>query len=116
MPAFIALEVSMSIIRALCPVMTALKARDKELADQLQRAVSSVPLNLAEGAKRNGRDQAHFYRIATGSAAEARVAIALAEAWGSLEGIDLDDLRSLLDRQAALLHRLTHRRPRPNNA
>ena len=107
---FTTLHVSLEVVRQLRSVVGELKRRDAGLADQLARAASSVTLNLAEGAKRNGRDQLHHYRIADGSCAEVRAALSLGEAWGHLEGLDLAHLMSLLDRLAALLHRLTHRR------
>ena len=41
------------------------------LADQLQRAATSVPLNIAEGAGEfSGNEKARFYRIAKRSATE----------------------------------------------
>ena len=107
---FTTLQVSLEVVRQLRPVVTEMKRRDAGLADQLVRAASSVTLNLAEGAKRSGRDQLHHYRIADGSAAEVRAALSLGEAWGHLDGLDLAPVMSLLDRLAALLHRLTHRR------
>ena len=103
---FIALSVSLEIISSLRPVVARLKRVDKALADQIQRAASSVSINLAEGAKRAGADQLHFYRIASGSNAEIRAALAVGDAWGHLDGIDTSPLRLLLDREAALLHRL----------
>ena len=109
-PVFIALSVSIEIISALRPVVARLKRVDKSLADQIRRAASSVSLNLAEGAKRTGADQLHFYRVAAGSNAEVRAALAVGDAWGHLDGIDASPLRVLLDREAALLHRLA--RPR----
>ena len=42
----------------------------KPIADQLIRSASSVPANLAEGHSRKGRDRAHLWRIAFGSAKE----------------------------------------------
>jgi len=107
---FIALSVSVSIIGSLRDVVATLRTRDPDLADQLRRAASSVALNIAEGAKRAGRDQLHFYRIASGSVAEVRAALLVADAWGHLEGVELSATRELLDRQAALLYRLLHRR------
>ncbi len=47
--------------------------RTLSLSDQLCRAVGSVSANLAEGYSRGtGRDRAHFYEYALGSAREAR--------------------------------------------
>ena len=41
-----------------------------DLADQARRAMASVPLNLAEGAGRAGRDRVYHFRIAYGSVKE----------------------------------------------
>ncbi|MEX1309332.1 MAG: four helix bundle protein, partial [Candidatus Sulfomarinibacteraceae bacterium] len=45
----------------------------KGVGDQLIRAASSVPANLAEGHGRSGRDRLHHYRIAYASAKEVDV-------------------------------------------
>ena len=46
------------------------------LADQLRRAASSIPLNIAEAAGRTGRaDMARAYAIARGSAMECAAAL-----------------------------------------
>ncbi len=47
--------------------------RTRSLADQLYRAVCSIGANIAEGYSRGtGRDRAHFYQYALGSAREGR--------------------------------------------
>ena len=107
---FIARQVSLDVIRALRAIVESLERVDKSLADQVRRAASSAALNVCEGAKRAGKDRAHFYRVAAGSCAEVRAAIAVSTAWGYLGGIDTVPIDSLLDRQAALLHRLAHKR------
>jgi four helix bundle protein len=107
---FIALSVSLSVIRALRPIVAHLRRHDAALARQICNAASSVSLNVAEGAKRSGKDQAHFYRIAAGSCAEVRAALAVGAGWGWLDGADWSAAESLLDRQAALLYRLINRR------
>ena len=45
----------------------------RSIGDQLIRAASSVPANLAEGHGRSGRDRLHHYRIAYASAKEVDV-------------------------------------------
>jgi four helix bundle protein len=48
-------------------------ARTKSLSDQLYRALGSVSANIAEGYSRGtGKDRAHFYEYALGSARESR--------------------------------------------
>ena len=43
-------ELSIQLIDALVPLMPRIKQRDKDLADQLRRAASSIGLNCAEAA------------------------------------------------------------------
>jgi four helix bundle protein len=107
---FIALKVSIEVVRALREVVEQLATRDRDLADQIRRAASSAALNVAEGSKRAGKDQAHHCRIAAGSAAEVRAAIAIGAAWGYLDQARYQALEALLDRQAALLYRIAQRR------
>ena len=107
---FTTLQVSLEVVRQLRTVVTEMKRRDAGLADQLVRAASSVTLNLAEGAKRNGRDQLHHYRIADGSAAEVRAALEVASAWAYVATETASEPRRLIDRLLGLLWGLTHPR------
>ena len=90
------------------PVLGELLKSDRSLADQLRRAASSVVLNIAEGNRRTGKDRLHFFRIAAGSAAEARAALEVARAWGMVGAAPVAEAE--LDRVLAMLWRLTHRR------
>jgi len=107
---FIALQVSIEVVHALRDVVSQLATRDGALADQIRRAATSAVLNVAEGAKRAGKDQAHHYRIAAGSAAEVRAALAVGAAWGYFDDGRCAAIEALLDRQAALLYRVAQRR------
>ena len=55
------------------------------LADQLRRAVTSIPSNIAEGNGRaSNKDYAHFLAIARGSLFETMTQLEIAEALGYL--------------------------------
>ena len=59
------------------------------LADQLRRAVASVPSNIAEGNGRAGnKDYAHFLAIARGSLYETITQLELAKDLGYIEDYD----------------------------
>lgn len=99
---------ALGLVAALRPVLGQLKSADRALADQLQRAASSVVLNIAEGNRRTGKDRVQFFRIAAGSAAEVRAALEVARAWGMIGAAPAAEAG--LDRVLAMLWRLTHRR------
>ena len=80
---------------------------DPDLADQLRRAASSMVLNIGEGSRRQGRDRMNRYRIAAGSAAETRDALAVARAWGYVDSIEAP--LEALDRVLAILWVVTHK-------
>jgi four helix bundle protein len=104
----VAYDVSLDLIRSLRPTVEALASRNKDLADQLQCAASSICLNLGEGSRRSKGDQRRFYGYASGSAMEVRAALDTADAWGWV--CDADKARRLLDRLLGLLWGLTHER------
>ena len=103
---FVSYNVSLELIRNLRPVVPVVKRFDPDLADQMHRAATSISLNLAEGARRTGGNQRKHYEIAHGSASEVRACLDVAEAWGWLD--DTKSTREILDRQLALLWRLTN--------
>jgi four helix bundle protein len=95
------------LIRALRPVVANLKQYSADVAEQVERAASSVALNLAEGRRRHGRDPRRFFDMAHGSAGELRAALDVADAWGWK--IESAHARALLDRELGLLWGLTRR-------
>ena len=101
-------EVSLELVTAIRPVVEQLRLHDRDLATQLKRATSSVPSNIAEGARRVGRDRIHFWRIAAGSAGEVQSQLAIAVAWGDIDGASVNASLALVDRILAMLWRLTH--------
>jgi len=104
---FQALDVALELVSSLRQPVGVLATRDPSLADQVRRAASSVALNLGEGRRRVGRDRVQHFRIAAGSAEEARTALRVALAWGHLGSAQVGDALALCDRVLAMLWRLT---------
>jgi four helix bundle protein len=78
------------------------------LADQLQRALVSIPLNIAEGAGEfSRRDKRRFYRIALRSATESAAILDVCRRLEIDDGTRLRAGRDLLLRIVAMLTRLT---------
>ena len=103
---FIVYERSIELIHSLRELIPIIKRQDRDLADQIHRAATSVALNLSEGQRLTGGNQRKHYEIAHGSANEVRAAIQVAEAWGYVD--DVVAVRHTLDRLLALLWRLNH--------
>jgi four helix bundle protein len=111
---FITYNVSLDLIRTLRPIVPAIKKQDRDLADQLRRAATSISLNLGEGRLRTAGDQRRHYEIAHGSAGEVLTALEVADAWGYV--IDARAALATLDRLLALMWRLTRGRAQlPDN-
>ena len=104
---FDALDVAVEFVEALAPVLERVQAKDKALADQARRAAQSAVLNVAEGRKRQGRDRAHCFRVASGSGEETRAALRIARAWRYVNEQELERPLELLDRVMAMTWRLS---------
>ena len=107
---FEALELALELARQLGKVLERIQHQDRDMASQLRRAATSVPSCLSEGSQRIGRDRLHLYRISAGSAAEVKVQLQLAVAWGYVEAEQAEHVLQLADRMVAITWRLT--RPR----
>ena len=97
---------ALDLIRSLRPIVEQLKLRSADLADQIERAATSVAHNVGEGSRRAGKDRRRFYAMAHGSAGEILAALDVAEAWGW--EVECTQARAVLDRELALLWGLTH--------
>jgi four helix bundle protein len=76
------LEHSLEIVARARPLVDAVQRRDRDLASQLRRAISSVALNLAEGfGSASGNARVRF-ESARGSLSEAHADIQVALTWG----------------------------------
>ena len=105
---FQAQELSFQAIEALSPIVRKLKSRSGSLADQLERAATSVALNIAEGNHvQPGNRRARFF-TASGSAHESLAALRSAVCWGHVQAAEAEPARELLQRIVAILGKLTH--------
>ena len=104
---FNALELALAIIAILRKLLPSIHRRDPRLATHVRDAGSSVVLNLGEGNRREGRDRAQLWRVASGSAEEVRCALRVAVAWGYLGEKAVAEALERIDHLQAILWKLT---------
>ena len=97
--------VVLDLIRRLSPGLARVKARSSALGDQFERALTSIPLNVAEGAYSRGRNRHARYQSACGSAREALACWETAEALGWVGPLE-PELQALFHRVIGTLVRL----------
>ena len=85
--------------------MPKLKRQDRELHQQLHRAVRSVVLNTAEGRSQRGKRRTNHFSIALGSAREVHACLELAIALGFITHVP--DLMDRSDHIQAMLYKLS---------
>ena len=90
---------ALEVVRELVPVVTALDRQDPDLARQLKKARSSIPLNIAEGSHARGARRNLHYGYAKGSANECIAVLESAHAAGYigvLPEMIIDRLRKII--------------------
>jgi len=83
----------------------------RSLADQVIRAASSVPANLAEGHGRTGRDRLHFWRIAYATAQEIDSHLRLLGHAGAVNAEHVTAASGIFDEVRGMTWRLLHPKP-----
>ena len=101
--------VVLELVRRLAPVVRVLRARSSALGEQMERAMVSVPLNVAEGAYSRGKNRQARFQSAAASVRETPACLETAEAMGFLRPIDAE-LAALFQRVIGTLVRLTEPR------
>ena len=99
---FHALDVAHLITEELLVTLRDIRRFDRNLADQLQRAATSVVLNLAEGNGQTAGNRNRHFHIARGSLFEVRAALRVATTWGYTQ--PSAKLNHYIDRVSAMTH------------
>jgi four helix bundle protein len=99
----------LEVLTASRPVVDAIGRRDRDLASQLRRALSSIALNAAEGAGTLAGNARLRFQTAYGSAKEAYAAFQVAIVWGYVEDEQTTDVLRALDGVAKRLYGLARR-------
>lgn len=81
---------------------------DRDLARQMRRSSTAVPLNVAEGMYARGANKQARYQTAMAEANETVAAVEVARTVGYLEGVDVTALLRRLDHISAVMWKLTH--------
>jgi four helix bundle protein len=101
----VVLEVALSVLDEIGPLLEEVKRRDASLEDQLRRASQSMALNLAEAAGNRRGNRRNRLETALGSAYETRTALRIARAWGYASGERVERALRGLDRVGAMTYR-----------
>jgi len=95
---------SMELVSLVREIIDSLPTGYAFLADQLRRAVSSIPLNFAEGAgKVTARDRRRYFIAARGSAYEVAAALDVGCAFGVTDAQRARRGKDICDQVAAML-------------
>ncbi len=102
-------DLCLELVREVMPLVGVIARHDPDLARQCRRALSSAPLNLAEGSYSRGGNRIARYHGALGSVRETLACLEVAEACGYLVRIE-DGLRARFDHVIGTLVNLVVRR------
>jgi four helix bundle protein len=97
--------VMLKLVEELRPKIVRLERCDADLARQCRRALTSAPLNVAEGAYSRGKNRTARYHTALGSLREVLACFEVAAAMGYLPEVDAE-LRGQFDHVLGTLVRL----------
>jgi four helix bundle protein len=106
---FIVQQKALQAAERLQPLLPVIRKRDKDLFDQVRRAMNSVVLNIAEADGNDSGTARARFATACGSAKEVRAGLELAAAYGYIGQTRLAKVDIALDEVCAISWRLSGR-------
>src|SRR5215475_7526599 len=103
------LSAVLNVVVLVRPLVETIARRDRDLASQIRRAMSSVGLNVAEGFGTAAGNARLRFETARGSLYETQAGIRIAEAWGFVSHQETSTALEALDGLARRLYGLAHR-------
>ncbi len=103
------LDCVLQLVESARPLVEATAKRDRDLAAQVRRALSSVGLNVAEAIGNSAGNSRLRFQSALGSLYEARAGLRIAAAWGYIPANSCAEVVAGSDRLGARLYGLARR-------
>ena len=103
-------ELLIAIVKWVGGLSRKVQQHDPDLARQMRRACTSVPLNAVEGWHSQGGNRVARFHNAMGSARETLACLDVAVACGYLREAELGEVRDQLDHVVAVMWRLSRAR------
>jgi len=103
------LEHAINIAELARPLVETIQRKDRDLASQVRRAISSIALNAAEAQGNAGGNSRLRFESALGSLYEAQAGIRLAVAWGYFTRAAATELLESMNRLGGRVYGLVRR-------
>ena len=100
------LQLCLRLIALLRTLVSKIRKHDRGLHDQIKRAASSIPLNVAEGMRYRDGNRRQRLETAAGSADETLVILEVAVGWGYLDAAEIKEVAEVIDRLQAMNYRV----------
>ena len=94
------------LIHLLRPLAAKIRKHDRALHDQLKRAGSSVPLNIAESLRFRDGNRRQRLSTAAGTADETWIILDVAAGWGYIDESETKEVVEVIDRIQAMIHKM----------
>ena len=109
---FVAAEIAREVVRGIRWLLNPEIVRSADLRSQIERAATSIALNLAEANGRTGKDRLNRFGFALGSARELRAAVESCADLGFVDERSIENVLATIEREIRLLYGLRYPKAR----